>query len=174
MFACEQAGIRPDFLCLSKALTGGYLPLAAVVTTEDVYAAFYDDYPTLRAFLHSHSYTGNPLACRAALATLELFEQLDALKTNKALAQRIDVACAPLTQHPRVQHARHLGMIWAWDVDTALPDFSRRYHQHAMARGLVLRPIGKTLYAMPPYALDDEAVQSLASGALDALSATLQ
>ncbi|MFP5404725.1 MAG: aminotransferase class III-fold pyridoxal phosphate-dependent enzyme, partial [Gammaproteobacteria bacterium] len=116
----------------------------------------------------------NPLACRAALATLELFEQLDALNANKALAQRIDAACAPLAQHPRVRHARSLGMIWAWDVDTTLPDFSRRYHQHAMARGLVLRPIGKTLYAMPPYMLDDEAVQCLASGALAALNATLQ
>ena len=144
-----------------------------MLTTDVVYAAFYDD-DVARGFLHSHSYTGNPLACRAALATLELFEQLDALNANKALAQRIDAACAPLAQHPRVRHARRLGMIWAWDVDTTLPDFSRRYHQHAMARGLVLRPIGKTLYAMPPYVLDDEAVQCLASGALAALNATLQ
>ena len=70
MFACEQAGITPDFLVLSKALTGGYLPMAAVLTTDQVYGAFYDDYATLRAFLHSHTYTGNPLACAAALATL--------------------------------------------------------------------------------------------------------
>jgi adenosylmethionine---8-amino-7-oxononanoate aminotransferase len=173
MFAHQQAGIRPDFICLSKGLTGGTLPLSAVLTTDVVYAAFYDD-DVARGFLHSHSYTGNPLACRAALATLELFEQLDALNANKALAQRIDAACAPLAQHPRVRHARRLGMIWAWDVDTTLPDFSRRYHQNAMARGLVLRPIGKTLYAMPPYVLDDEAVQCLASGALAALNATLQ
>jgi adenosylmethionine-8-amino-7-oxononanoate aminotransferase len=173
MFAHQQAGIRPDFICLSKGLTGGTLPLSAVLTTDVVYAAFYDD-DVARGFLHSHSYTGNPLACRAALATLELFEQLDALNANKAVAQRIDAACAPLAQHPRVRHARRLGMIWAWDVDTTLPDFSRRYHQHAMARGLVLRPIGKTLYAMPPYVLDDEAVQCLASGALAALNATLQ
>ena len=89
MFACEQAGIRPDFLCLSKALTGGYLPLAACVTTEDVYSAFYDDYPTLRAFLHSHSYTGNPLACAAALATLDIFEEDNVIENNKALAQRM-------------------------------------------------------------------------------------
>ena len=115
MFACEQAGITPDFLVLSKALTGGYLPMAAVLTTNTVYQAFYDDYATLRAFLHSHTYTGNPLACRAALATLELFEQLDALKTNQTLAQRIDVACSSLTQHPRVQHAGHLGTIWSWE-----------------------------------------------------------
>lgn len=124
-FAHQQAGIRPDFICLSKGLTGGTLPLSTVLTTDAVYAAFYDD-DVARGFLHSHSYTGNPLTCRAALATLELFEQLDALNANRALAQRIDAACASLNQHPRVRHARHLGMIWAWDADTPLPDFARR------------------------------------------------
>ena len=172
MFAHQQAGIRPDFLCLSKGLTGGTLPLSAVLTTDTVYAAFYDD-DVARGFLHSHSYTGNPLACRAALATLELFEQTDALARNGQLAQAIDTACAPLTAHPRVRHARRQGMIWAWDVDTTLPDFARRYHRHAMARGLLLRPIGATVYAMPPYVLDAEAVQHLAVNALAALDATL-
>ncbi len=172
MFAHQQAGIRPDFLCLSKGLTGGTLPLSAVLTTDQVYAAFYDD-DVARGFLHSHSYTGNPLACRAALATLELFEQTGALTRNVQLAQAIDAACAPLTAHPRVRHARRQGMIWAWDVDTALPDFARRYHRHAMARGLLLRPIGTTVYAMPPYVLDAEAVQHLAHHALAALDATL-
>ncbi len=172
MFAHQQAGIRPDFLCLSKGLTGGTLPLSAVLTTDQVYAAFYDD-DVARGFLHSHSYTGNPLACRAALATLELFEQTGALTRNVQLAQAIDAACAPLTAHPRVRHARRQGMIWAWDVDTTLPDFARRYHRHAMARGLLLRPIGTTVYAMPPYVLDAEAVQHLAHHALAALDATL-
>ena len=172
MFAHQQAGIRPDFICLSKGLTGGTLPLSAVLTTKAVYAAFYDD-DVARGFLHSHSYTGNPLACRAALATRELFDQLDPLAGTVALAQRIDAACTPITQHPRVRHARRLGMVWAWDVQTTLPDFSRRYHRHAMARGLVLRPIGNTLYAMPPYVLDDEAVQHLGAAAFAALQATL-
>jgi adenosylmethionine-8-amino-7-oxononanoate aminotransferase len=172
MFAHQQAGIRPDFICLSKGLTGGTLPLSAVLTTDAVYAAFYDD-DVARGFLHSHSYTGNPLACRAALATLEIFEQHDVLVRNVALAATLDEALAPLTQHPRVRHARRLGMIWAWDIETSLPDFSRRYNHHAMARGLVLRPIGKTVYAMPPYVLDAEAVQWLAQQALAALQATL-
>ena len=172
LFAHQQAGIRPDFVCLSKGLTGGTLPLSAVLATDAVYAAFYDD-DIARGFLHSHSYTGNPLACRAALATLELFDQLDPLAHNPALAQRIDAACAPITGHPRVRHARRLGMVWAWDLQTPLHDFSRRYHRHAMARGLVLRPIGKTLYAMPPYVLDDEAVQHLGDAAFAALEATL-
>ena len=172
MFAHEQAGIRPDFICLSKGLTGGTLPLSAVLTTDTVYEAFYDD-EMARGFLHSHSYTGNPLACRAALATLEIFEQQDVLARNAVLARTLDKALAPLTRHARIRHARRLGMIWAWDVATSLPDFSRRYHRHAMARGLLLRPIGRTIYAMPPYVLDGEAVQWLAQGALAALEATL-
>jgi len=172
MFAHQQAGIRPDFICLSKGLTGGTLPLSAVLTTDAVYAAFYDD-DVARGFLHSHSYTGNPLACRAALATLDLFQETDALAANAGLAAAIDAACAPLAAHPRVRHARRLGMIWAWDVDTALPDFARRYHRHAMARGLLLRPIGTTLYAMPPYVLGEAEVRHLATQALAALDATL-
>ncbi|QBM27150.1 adenosylmethionine--8-amino-7-oxononanoate transaminase [Hydrogenophaga pseudoflava] len=172
LFAHEQAGIRPDFLCLSKGLTGGTLPLSAVLTTDAVYSAFYDD-DVARGFLHSHSYTGNPLACRAALTTLDLFKQEDALARNRSTAQALDALLAPLTAHPRVRHARRQGMIWAWDVETPLPDLARRYQGHALARGLVLRPIGKTLYFMPPYVLDEEAMQHLAHGALAALEASL-
>jgi adenosylmethionine-8-amino-7-oxononanoate aminotransferase len=137
-----------------------------------VYAAFYDD-ATARGFLHSHSYTGNPLACRAALATLELFQQLDTLKRNEALARALDEALQPLSTHPRIQHARRLGMIWAWDVADAPANFARGYHRHAMARGLLLRPIGNTIYAMPPYVLDPQDVQHLGQAAHAALLATL-
>jgi adenosylmethionine-8-amino-7-oxononanoate aminotransferase len=173
MFAHQQAGIRPDFICLSKGLTGGTLPLSAVLTTDAVYEAFYDD-EVARGFLHSHSYTGNPLACRAALATLELFEQTDALARNAETAKVLDKAFAPLTGHRAVRNARRLGMIWAWDVEPGkAPHFARRYTQHAMANGLLLRPIGQTIYAMPPYVMDADAAQHLASGALAALEATL-
>ncbi|ABE42856.1 adenosylmethionine--8-amino-7-oxononanoate transaminase [Polaromonas sp. JS666] len=172
MFAHQQAGIRPDFICLSKGLTGGTLPLSAVLTTDTVYQAFYDD-DVARGFLHSHSYTGNPLACRAALATLELFEQNDVLAGNVAVARSLTAAFAPLTAHPRVRNARQLGMIWAWDVADALPGFSRRYYQHALAQGVLLRPIGNTIYAMPPYVMDEESSGFLARGALAALQATL-
>lgn len=173
MFAHQHAGIRPDFICLSKGLTGGTLPLSAVLTTDAVYDAFYDD-DVARGFLHSHSYTGNPLACRAALATLALFEETDALARNRELARALDDAFAPLAKHPRVKHARHLGMIWAWDVEEAPSDFAREYFRHAMDRGLLLRPIGNTLYAMPPYVLDAEAVEHLGRTALAALEATLE
>ena len=175
MFAHQQAGIRPDFICLSKGLTGGTLPLSAVLTTDNVYEAFYDD-DTARGFLHSHSYTGNPLACRAALATLELFKQTDVLARNAALGVAMDHAFEPLTQHPAIRHARRLGMIWAWDVEagpSALPHFARRYAQHAMQHGVLLRPIGRTIYAMPPYVMDDATIRHLAHGALAALQVTL-
>lgn len=172
MFAHQQAGILPDFICLSKGLTGGTLPLSAVLTTGTVYEAFYDD-EVARGFLHSHSYTGNPLACRAALATLALFAQTDVLGNNAAMARTLDRSFAPLSNHARVRHARRQGMIWAWDVDTSLPHFSQRYHQHAMANGVLLRPIGRTIYAMPPYVIDEENGNHLARGALAALQATL-
>jgi adenosylmethionine-8-amino-7-oxononanoate aminotransferase len=172
LFAHHRAGIRPDFLCLSKGLTGGTLPLSAVLSTDAVYAAFYDD-AAARGFLHSHSYTGNPLACRAALATLDLFEQTDALRALETTAARLAVQLEPLARHPRVRHARRQGMIFAWDVATSLPDFARRYARHALARGLLLRPIGPTLYAMPPYVISEAEGEHLAAGALAALEATL-
>lgn len=172
MFAHQQAGIRPDLLCLSKGLTGGMLPLSVVLGTNAIYAAFYDD-AVARGFLHSHSYTGNPLACRAALATLDLFEQTDALRSNAITAMRLAAQFEPLSQHPRVRHARRQGMIFAWDVASSLPDFARRYARHALAQGVLLRPIGSTLYAMPPYVISEAEGEHLATGALAALEATL-
>ena len=173
LFSHQQAGIRPDFICLSKGLTGGTLPLSAVLTTDAVFEAFYDD-RVAKGFLHSHSFTGNPLACRAALATLDLFEQTDALRNNAITAARLARQFEALTAHPRVRHARQLGMIFAWDVASSLPDFSLRYARHALAQGLLLRPIGHTLYAMPPYVISPEEGEHLARGALAALVATLR
>ncbi len=172
MFAHQQAGIRPDFICLSKGLTGGTLPLAAVLTTDAVYDAFYDD-DAARGFLHSHSYTGNPLACRAALATLDIFERENVLAVNVERAAMIDGFLAPLHAHDRVRNARRLGMIWAWDIVGAPANFARRYARHALAQGLLLRPIGTTLYAMPPYVLEEDTARHLADGALAALERTL-
>jgi len=168
LFAHEQAGIRPDFICLSKGLTGGSLPLSAVLTTDAVYEAFYDD-RTARGFLHSHSYTGNPLACRAALAVLDLFADEPVLARNRDTAARLSTLCEPLDRHAKVRHARRLGMLWAWDIDSADPAFSSRFHQAALRQGLLLRPIGSTLYFMPPYVIDEAAMQQLVAGSLRAL-----
>jgi len=173
MFACEQAGIRPDFMCLSKGITGGYLPLSAVLTTDTIYQAFLDD-ATARGFLHSHSYTGNALACRAALAVLDLFRDEDVLAVNRQRAAQFSHGLAPLAAHPRVRHFRHTGMIWAFDVETDRPDFSRRFHQAALDRGALIRPIGRSVYLMPPYVLDETDMTHLADASLGALCESLE
>ncbi|MDR6678552.1 adenosylmethionine--8-amino-7-oxononanoate transaminase [Pseudomonas oryzihabitans] len=171
MFACEQAGIRPDFLCLSKALTGGYLPLAACLTTDEVYQAFYADYDTLRAFLHSHSYTGNPLACAAALATLDIFAEDDVIAANQPLAQRMAEATAHLVEHPQVGEVRQTGMALAIEMTadkarrTPYPWQERRglaVYQHALSRGALLRPLGNVVYFLPPYVITPEQIDFLA------------
>ncbi|MEO1767897.1 adenosylmethionine--8-amino-7-oxononanoate transaminase [Thiobacter aerophilum] len=168
LFACEQAGIAPDFLCLSKGLTGGYLPLSVVLTTDEVYAAFYDDL-TARGFLHSHSYTGNPLACRAALAVLEIFEEGRVIEANQKLGERLTGAAEPIIRHPRVRDFRRLGMIWAFEVDDAGPDFSRRFFERALAQELLLRPLGTTVYFMPPYVIGEGEIAHLVKGTVAVL-----
>jgi adenosylmethionine-8-amino-7-oxononanoate aminotransferase len=178
MFAHQQAvdaegrSIRPDFICLSKGLTGGVLPLSAVLTTDEVYAAFWDD-RTAHGFLHSHSYTGNPLACRAALAVLDTFDHDDVLARNQASAERLSALAEPLTRHPRVKAHRHIGMIWAWDIDTADATFAARFHRTALDEGLLLRPIGNSLYFMPPYVLSEADMRHLVDGSLRTLDRVL-
>lgn len=162
----------PDFLCLSKGISGGTLPLSVTMTTDAVYAAFWDD-STARGFLHSHSYTGNPLACRAALATLAIFEEDGVIDANRRLAAQINAAAAPLAADPRVKHFRNTGLIWAFDAATDDPLFARRFHQAAMARGLLLRPLGNTVYFMPPYILGGEETELLISGTKAALDEVL-
>jgi adenosylmethionine-8-amino-7-oxononanoate aminotransferase len=164
-FACEQAAVWPDFVCLSKGISGGYLPLSLVMTRDAIYQAFYDT-DVRRGFLHSHSYTGNPLACRAALATLEIFEEDDVLNSNRAKAERLTRALQPLTDDARVKSFRNRGMIWAFDAVNHDPikaaTFSRRFFTEALQQELLLRPIGNTVYLMPPYILNDEEIEGLA------------
>lgn len=168
MFACEQANITPDFMCLSKGLTGGYLPLSAVMVQEQMYQAFYDDYASMRGFLHSHSYTGNPLACTAALATIELFDQSDVLGRNRELARTILNQVSDLKDHPNVGEVRQTGMITAIELvadKTTKKPFpwqerrGLRVYQHALQQGVLLRPLGNVVYFMPPYVIDEEQIQ---------------
>ena len=151
LFACEQANIKPDFMCLSKGITAGYLPLSVTLTTDEIYQAFYDD-SVARAFLHSHSYTGNALACSAALATLDIFEQDKVLESNRQTAQYLDQQLAAWQGMP-IAHLRNQGMIWAFDVNTNNLTFQRDFYREAISRGLLLRPIGNTVYFMPPYVI---------------------
>ncbi len=163
MFACEQAGISPDLMCVSKGLTGGYLPLSAVLAGERIYAAFYDDYVKLNAFLHSHSYTGNPLACAAANATLDIFESERILERNRETAQYLGRRARALESLAHVAEVRQTGMIVAAEVvrdrSTREPfpwteRRGRRIHRHALEHGVLLRPIGDVVYFMPPYVID--------------------
>jgi adenosylmethionine-8-amino-7-oxononanoate aminotransferase len=170
MFACEQAGIQPDLLCLSKGLTGGFLPLAAVLATQSIYDGFLDD-SRERAFLHSHSYTGNPLACAAALASLAIFDSDGVLGHNLETAARMAELAAPFTGHAHVADVRQCGMIVAFELarngDRRMPfDPAQRIGLHAyraaLQRGVVLRPLGDILYWMPPYCIDETQLAMLA------------
>jgi len=169
-FAHEQAGIVPDFLCLSKGITGGYLPLSVVMTTDKVYAAFYDD-SVARGFLHSHSYTGNALACRAALATLEIFRRDKVIEGNREKAAYLNRAAHDLARHPRVRNFRHTGMIWAFEVDADNSTFARRFYQAALEHELLLRPIGNTVYFMPPYVISESEMDMLVTRTLEIINA---
>jgi adenosylmethionine-8-amino-7-oxononanoate aminotransferase len=157
-----------DFLCLSKGITGGYLPLSCVLTSDAVYAAFYGD-ATARGFLHSHSYTGNPLACRAALAVLDIFEQDDVIAANRVKAARFSELLGEVAAHPCVRNFRHTGMIWAFDVVDAAPGFATEFHRRALERGVFIRPIGNTVYFMPPYVIEEPEMRLLAETTLACL-----
>ena len=171
LFACEQATITPDFMCLSKGLTGGYLPLSAVLTTDNIYQAFYDDYQNLTAFLHSHSYTGNALACRAGLATLEIFQQQPIIENNKQLAVTLSKVAARFHEHPNVAEVRQTGLILAIELvknkqtREPFPWQERRgqkVYQYALSKGVLLRPLGNVIYFMPPYIITAEQLELLA------------
>ncbi len=178
LFACEQGPVTPDFLCLSKGLTGGYLPMSVVLTRDEVYRAFYDDYATLKAFLHSHSYSGNALAARAALATLDIFATEPVLARNRDLAVHMGRALERLREHPHVAEVRQTGMIAAIELvqDKAArapyPWQQRRgiaVYRHALNRGALLRPLGSVVYLMPPYVITEEQIDFLAEVAWEGI-----
>ncbi|HEV7489432.1 MAG TPA: adenosylmethionine--8-amino-7-oxononanoate transaminase [Rhodanobacteraceae bacterium] len=179
LFACEQAQIAPDFLCLSKGLTGGTLPLSAVLTTAQVYDAFYAEYTAGKAFLHSHSYTGNPIACCAALATLSVLENEPVLERNRALAAHIARRVAPLAAHPHVADVRQTGMIAAIEIvkDKATREpFATaerrglRVYRHGLERGVVLRPLGDVVYFMPPYCITPDEIDLMVDVAIEGIN----
>ncbi len=178
-FAVEQAGIWPDFLALSKGISGGYLPLSLVMTTDTIYSAFYHD-DVRRGFLHSHSYTGNPLACRAALATLEIFDQEDVLNKNITRSQEMAEAFAWTKNDSRIEHVRQTGMIFAFDVKanvfsdaSKVSKFAKEFFSHALQNEILVRPIGLTIYIMPPYVITPDELIFLSKGIQKALNQTL-
>ncbi len=171
MFACEQAEVTPDFLCLSKGITGGYLPLSVVMTSDRVYSAFYCDYSEGKSFLDSHSYTGNTLACCAANATLDLFEKEHVIESNRV---KIDILAALLQRFealPNVKEVRQTGMIAA--VELAGYDPAARIgleiYRYALSHGVLLRPLGSVVYFMPPYIVTEEQLAEMTDVAYAAI-----
>ncbi|WP_345980792.1 adenosylmethionine--8-amino-7-oxononanoate transaminase [Sulfurimonas sp. HSL3-2] len=172
MFACEQAGISPDFIVLSKGLTGGYLPLSVVLTTDDIYNVFYCDYSEYKAFLHSHSYTGNALACAAANATLDIFEKDDVIENNKKTAAYMYEKLQKFSELEIVENIRQTGMICAFDLKGFTPQqrIGLKVYQHGLDNGVLLRPLGSTIYFMPPYIITHEEIDKMFDVAYEAVS----
>jgi adenosylmethionine-8-amino-7-oxononanoate aminotransferase len=175
-FACEHAGIWPDFLTLSKGISGGYLPLSLSMTTDKIYHAFYGD-QMQQGFLHSHSYTGNPLACAAALACLAIFETESVLEKNLERSKDLANAFVWAKVDTRIEHWRQQGMILAFDIKTAAlknsATFSREMFAKSMAEGILIRPIGNTVYVMPPYILSSEESMKMGASVQRALNQVL-
>jgi adenosylmethionine-8-amino-7-oxononanoate aminotransferase len=163
MFACEHAQISPDFMTLSKGLTGGYLPLSVVMTTDEVYSAFYCDYNEYKAFLHSHSYTGNPLACTAALATLDIFEEEDVLCRNVKKSAYIAQKLQRFTLLENVKSVRQQGMVAV--VELSGYDVKERIglhiYRYGLSHGVLLRPLGNVIYFMPPYIITEKEIDRM-------------
>ena len=172
MFACEQANISPDFMALSKGLTGGYLPLSVVLTTNEIYSAFYCDYNEHKAFLHSHSYTGNPLACKAALATLDIFQNENILQKNKETSKYMAQKLEQFKNLDKVENIRQRGMVAAFDIKGYRPEdrIGLQVYTYALENGVLLRPLGNTIYFMPPYIINKEQLNKVFDVAYEAVS----
>lgn len=181
LFACEHADVSPDFMCLSKGLTGGYMPMSVVMTTQKIYDAFYDDYHTMKAFLHSHTYSGNAMACAVALASLKLLQSEHTLEKNVPKGQLIyNLAKSKAENHPYVGEVRSLGMLTAIelvsDLDTkaGFPIEQRvgyQIYQLALKKGLLLRPLGNVLYFLPPYCVTDEQIREMVATCFECIDA---
>lgn len=163
-FAYEQCGVIPDFLCLSKGITGGVLPLSVVLTHNPIFDVFYDDYETQKAFLHSHSYTGNALAIACADAVLDIFDQEDVLFQNLLKQNYIFQTFSELFVlfEGKMKNLRQLGMILAFELDLPYQRAGFEFYLKALEKGILLRPLGNTIYLMPPYIVQEDEISQIA------------
>ncbi|MBS4069391.1 MAG: adenosylmethionine--8-amino-7-oxononanoate transaminase [Sulfurimonas sp.] len=175
LFACQSANITPDFLVLSKGLTGGYLPLSVVLTTNEIYAQFYCDYNEHKAFLHSHSYTGNALACAAANATLDLFERDDVIEKNRVTARYMSDKLLKFKELKNIASIRQTGMICAIELKgyKAEDRIGLKVYQYGLDNGVLLRPLGHVVYFMPPYIITLDECDKMIDTAYDAIKSLL-
>ena len=171
LFACDKAKISPDFLVLSKGLTGGYLPLSVVLTSNEIYAKFYCDYNEHKAFLHSHSYTGNALACAAANATLDIFENENIIEKNRVIAEKMAQKLEKFLDLENVDSIRQTGMVCAIELKGYKPEerIGLKVYQYGLKKGVLLRPLGHIVYFMPPYIITDEEIDIMMDTAYDAI-----
>ena len=171
LFACEKAGVSPDFLVLSKGLTGGYLPLSVVLTSNEIYAKFYCDYNEHKAFLHSHSYTGNALACAAANATLDIFENENIIEKNRALSKYMSQKLQKFTTLSNVGKIRQTGMVAVVELKgyDAKQRIGLKVYEYGLRHGVLLRPLGHVIYFMPPYVITKEEIDIMMDVAYDAV-----
>lgn len=162
-FAHEQAGIRPDIMCLSKGITGGYMPLSAVMCTSKIFDAFYDE-GIEKAFLHSHSYSGNALACAAANAVLDIFEEENIIETLAPKIKKISEYLDSLECGKKLYNKRQTGMIAAFEIDTNVQKPSLAIFTEALKHGLFIRPLGNTVYIMPPLTTSEDEIEAIFLG----------
>jgi adenosylmethionine-8-amino-7-oxononanoate aminotransferase len=180
MFACEYAGISPDIMCLSKGLTAGYMPLSLTLVTDEIYKAFYCEYTELKAFMHSHSYTGNPIACAIACESLNIFEEDNVLEKNKQKSKLIgDMAVKFAEKHPYVGEFRQLGMVGALELvenkkTKKAFDWTKRIgyniYKIALEKGVLLRPLGNVIYFMPPYIVEEKDIEFMVNTAFESIN----
>lgn len=172
MFACEHAGIEPDIMCIAKGLSSGYYPIAMVCITTEIFNAFYADYKEGKSFLHSHTYSGNPLGCRIALEILKIFREEQVLNTvNKKGAYLKKQAQKLFKDKPYIKEYRHIGLIGALELKDIAPGkrIGRQIYEIALKKGVLIRPIGNTIYFMPPYIITEEEIDTLLKVCLDSI-----
>ncbi|MBI5310482.1 MAG: adenosylmethionine--8-amino-7-oxononanoate transaminase [Actinobacteria bacterium] len=176
MFACEHEGVTPDMMCLAKGITGGYLPLAATLTSEQIYESFLGDHDEFKTFFHGHTYTGNPLACAAAIASLDVFETEETMANVAALDELLGELLAPVAELPRVREIRRRGLMVGIELDGfEVPE--RGGHQVTLAareRGAIIRPLGDTVVLMPAPAMDTGTLRRLVEITSDSIVAVTQ
>jgi adenosylmethionine-8-amino-7-oxononanoate aminotransferase len=176
MFATDYCKANPDIICLSKGLTGGFMPLGATLCIEPIYSAYLTDDRT-KTFFHGHSYTANPLACAAAIASLDLFEKEQTLARAGFIAGYFEEQCERFSEHPAVKEARCRGAILALEIRTKeetnyLNPLADRVHGFFQERGIILRPLGNVLYVLPPYCIEEEKQLDKVMNAIEAFLAT--
>lgn len=175
MFACNSVGVVPDFLVLSKGLTGGYLPLSVVLTTDEIYTSFYCDYNEYKAFLHSHSYTGNALACAAANATLDIFDRENVIEQNRSKSFYMSKKLQRFKELKNVKEIRQTGMICAVELSGYKPQerVGLKIYRYGLEKGVLLRPLGHVVYFMPPYIITDEECDKMFDVAYEAIKSLM-